>query len=213
MLAVAGFPAAVAEAQRLDEDEMFRRFSNAAVSRKFCWREGCCGAWVFESPLFISYVHSNNFRRLKVTRSVPYTILTNIFIKVRFRLCIDRRQRVRYRGNDWLCIQRSFYNNYDRRKHHKYRVLCTLSYQIKSWGRPHRFETSLTEPYVLSLQNFSSYQANLPNTGIQIIICFGMYYFVVGKYVCTECTELAYFLRKVRRRIRNTYLDHCMSII
>ena len=96
------------------------------------------------------------------------------------------------------------------RKHHKYRVLCTLSYQIKSWGRPHRFETSLTEPYVLSLQNFSSYQANLPNTGIQIIICFGMYYFVVGKYVCTE---LAYFLRKVRRRIRNTYLDHCMSII
>ena len=34
-------------------------------------RAGCCGAWVFADPLFVSYLHSNNFKHLKGTRITP----------------------------------------------------------------------------------------------------------------------------------------------
>ena len=38
----------------------------------------------------------------------------------------------------------------------------SLLYQTMSWGRPHTLDPSLTVPYILSLQAYSSYQANPP---------------------------------------------------
>ena len=131
-------------------------------------RAGCCGAWVFADPFFVSYLHCNNFKHLKGTRSITpqspvhaLLFLSNVF-KVRFSLCIVRRQRVRHRGIEWPRIQSSSHNNY--RAGNTVNTVYSVLYQTKSWGRPHRLDTSDTEPYILSLQDSSSYQANPPNT-------------------------------------------------
>ena len=34
------------------------------------YKAGCCGAWVFADPLFVSYLHFYNFKQLKGTRSI-----------------------------------------------------------------------------------------------------------------------------------------------
>ena len=80
-------------------------------------RAGCCGAGFLQTHLFVSYLHSNNFKHLKrytqhyTTKSRTLLFLSNVF-KVRFSLCIVRRQRVRHRGIEWLRIQSSSHNNY-----------------------------------------------------------------------------------------------------
>ena len=169
-------------------------------------RAGCCVAWVFADPLFVSYLHCNNFKHSALHHKVPYTFLSNVF-KVRFSLCIVRRQRVRHRGIEWLRIQSSSHNNYGAGNtvNTEYSVL----YQTRSWGRPHRLDTSDTEPYILSLQDSSILSSQSTQHQNQRIICFGMQCSVVGEPLRIELAE---FFGKVHRN-RNKYLWQCFRFV
>ena len=62
------------------------------------WRAGCCGAWVFADPLFVSFLHSNNFKHLKGTRSITPQSSVYLYSWVMYSrsglACVSLSQRV-----------------------------------------------------------------------------------------------------------------------
>ena len=109
---------------------------------RLLWGLGFC------RHIFVSYLHSNNPKHTTKYRTLLF--LSNVF-KVKLKLRKFRRQPVAHLGIDWLRIQIFATATITGKKHRKYRV--TLDF-IKPRGRPHRFDTSLTEPYILCRKSF-----------------------------------------------------------
>ena len=109
----------------------------------------------------------------------------------------------------WVATYSKFFPQQLSRAGNTVNTVYSVLYQTKSWGRPHRLDTSDTEPYILAVIDSSILSSQSTQHQNQRIICFGMQCSVVGEPLRIE---LAYLFGKVHRN-RNKCLWQCFRFV